>query len=168
MKKNNINTNELEYTIALNRLEEITKEENLLKEIAKTKNYTAHLKLTPTFPELLISIKRENDKIYQELIKYTKKLYISLEKKINYSELLTEVLNNNISNEWYQNKTTKELLTRIKELLKEQDANNYLFQYIYLLMYEKEELLERKNNYENKETKRKRKFFLPNQNNNKS
>ena len=124
---------EKEYLNYLTRLTEINQEKNLLQKINSNKNYQAHLYLPNTCEELLITIKRNNEQIDNQI-------------KINLLNLCL-LLKNNTS------KKTEQLITllitkpnqlpsiietssyyqEIKNLIAKKEANTYLYNYVYNL-----------------------------------
>lgn len=72
---------EEEYDYALARIDFIMNEKTLLEKLSKTKIYNAHINLPGTFGELIINIKRENDKI-DNAIKSIKNKFLALLNKI--------------------------------------------------------------------------------------
>ncbi len=147
MKKNKI-INEEEYNNIINRLEEIKKEEETLKELYTTKEYTAHIELPDNFWELLIALKRENAIIDEQLLLYSKKIKTSITQKIDYRDLMILIMNNEIPPELSSKKEFIDIFPKITDLTTKRNANEFLYNFISQMINEKDLLLAKKNNYE--------------------
>lgn len=165
-----------EYNKALERLEFIQREQNLLKQIKENQNFQPHIKFSNNFAELIINLKKEIDwidiqinlskknflKNFSDNKKICKKIESTLEHLIfllcneelsnsinQFDTELLPILNNNSSFD--------ELIQDLKELTSKKIANTYLFNYINSLQEEHDRMITIKTTYE-KQQKKKIKF----------
>ena len=152
--------NSLEYQEILKRLVEIDIEEDLLKSFNKTHQYMAHVEFPDSFPLLLISLKKDNEALSEELNYYLKKVLSVLPDKITRDELLILIFYHEIPDDYYLISEFKEYLPIIKNLKSKIDSNDFLFHYISDLLAEKNELIQKKNEYESSFGKRKKRIIF--------
>ena len=162
-----------EYNHALERLEFIQSEQDLLKQIKETPNFQPHIKFPNSFIELIINLKKENDNLDSQInllkkrflhsFSDNKKIYEKVESKL---EQLIFILNNEDLNNSINTLDTEllpilnnyptfdKLFQELKELTSKKIANNHLFNYINSLQEERDHMITVKAIYEKQQRKR--------------
>lgn len=182
MKKKEITLEE--YQQAIETLTNIQKEKNLLKEIHYTQSYQCHFPLPETLDELLLTIKKENEKLDRQIQQTKKEFLLTLNippkitnsKNIELNNLIDEYLttirnsnNNNSSNftlDTYHSLTLLPNFSKfhhqIIKLNATKETNLTLKNHILTLKSQESNALTTKRNYERKTkkilSKRKRRF----------
>ena len=142
-----------EYSYLIQRLGEINNEEKLLASLSFNDAYKAHVLLPNSFLELMIYLKRENEKIDNKLCLYYKKLVSFSGIKLSYDDLIQLICQNDIPDFLLNDSCFLNFLPLIQELMDIKKANVFLYQYVDRLIQERDSLLSLKICYEKNKKK---------------
>lgn len=156
-----------EYNYALERLNFIENEQNLLKKIKETTNFQPHIKFPNSFIELIIILKKENDNLNRQINftkKYflqrfsdNKKVYEKIESKLDQLIFFLEndklpssinILDTELIPILNNYPSFDEIFITLKELTSKKVANTHIFNYINALEEERERMITIKTTYE--------------------